>query len=73
LNVSLFKNKKQSDEIINKLLEKISKENLTEHVTILLDGKELEKTQYTKSDEIISLELDNDSYEITVTADDDKK
>ncbi|WP_316504816.1 hypothetical protein [Nitrosopumilus sp.] len=78
LNVSLFKNKTQSEEPINKLLEKISKENLTEHVTILLDGKELEKSQYEiKSDNMISLVLDNDhpnkSYQITATADDDKE
>jgi len=78
LNVSLFKNKKQSDEPINKLLGKLSKENLTEHVTISLDGKELEKSQYEiKSSNRISLVLDNDdpnkSYEITATADDDKK
>ena len=77
LNVSLFKNKKQSDEPINKLLGKLSKENLTEHATISLDGKELEKKQYTKSDEMISFVLDNDvpnkSYEIIATADDDKK
>ncbi|WP_316506089.1 hypothetical protein [Nitrosopumilus sp.] len=79
LNVSLFKNKKQSNKPINKLLEKISKENLTEHVTISLDGKELEKSRYQiKSNNMISLVLDNDddpnsSYEITATADDDDK
>ena len=79
LNVSLFKNKKQqSDEPINNLLGKLSKENLTEHVTISLDGEELEKSQYQiKSNKMISLVLDNDvpnkSYEIIATADDDKK
>ena len=87
LNVSLFKNKKQSEEPINKLLGKLSKknpvespikENLSEHVTILLDGKELEKSQYQiKSNNMISIVLDNDdpnkSYGITATADDDKK
>ena len=80
LNVSLFKNKKQqSDEPINKLLGKLSKENyLTERVMISLDEKKLEKSQYEiKSDNMISLVLDSDdpnkSYEVTATADDDKK
>ena len=80
LNVSLFKNKKQRDEPINKLLGKLSNENyLTERVTISLDGKELEKSQYEiKSDNMISLVLDNNyysnkSYQIIATADDDDK
>ncbi|WP_316505415.1 hypothetical protein [Nitrosopumilus sp.] len=74
LNVSLFKNKKQTDEPINKPLRKLSKENLTEHVTISLDGKELEKSQYEiKSNNMISLTLDNNSYEVTATSDDNKK
>jgi len=74
LNVSPFKNKKQrSDEPINKLLGKLSKENLVDHVTIFLDGKKLEKSQYTKSDKMISLQLNDDSYETTTTADNDKK
>ena len=80
LNVFLFKNKKQqNDESINNLLGKLSKENLTEHVTISLDGKELEKSQYEiKSNNMISLVLDNDdysnkSYEIIATTDDDKE
>ena len=79
LNVSLFNNKKQSEEPINKLLGKISKENITEHVTISLNGKELEKSQYEiKSNNMISLVLDNNddpnkSYEIISTADDDDK
>ena len=74
LNVSLFKNKKQNDEPINKLLGKISNKKITEHVTISLDGKELEKSQYQiKSNNMISVVLDNNSYEIIATADDDKK
>lgn len=75
LNVSLFKNKKQNDEPINKLLGKLSKENhLTEYVTISLDGKKLKQSQYEiKSDNMISLVLDSDSYEITATTDDDEK
>ena len=80
LNVSLFRNKKQqNDEPINELLGKLSKENhLTEHVTISLDGKELEKSQYEiQSDNMISLVLDNDdpnkSYKIITTADNDNK
>jgi len=51
------------------------KENLTEHVTIALDEKELEQSQYTiKSNDIISLVLENNPdvmYQVTVTADDD--
>ena len=63
LNVSIFKNKIQNDEPINKLLGKLSKEKLTDHVTISLDGKELEKSQYEiKSNNMISLVLDNDDY-----------
>jgi len=79
LNVFLFKNKKQNDEPVNKLLGKISKENLTEHVTISLDGKELEKSQYEiESNKMISLVLNNDdysnkSYQITATADNNKE
>ncbi|MGI9567824.1 MAG: hypothetical protein ACR2LL_12540 [Nitrosopumilus sp.] len=74
LNVSLFKNKKQNDEPIDKFLGKVSKENLTERVTISLDGKELEESQYEiKSNNMISLVLDNDSYEITAIADDKKQ
>lgn len=75
MNVSLFKNKKQNDEPINKLLGKLSKENhLTEYVTISLDGKKLKQSQYEiKSDNMISLVLDSDSYEITATTDDDEK
>lgn len=77
LNVSLFKNKKQNDESINKLLGKISKEKITEHVTISLDGKKITQSQYQiKSNNMISLVLDNDdysnkSYEITATVEDD--
>ena len=74
LNILLFKNKKQNDEPINKLLGKISNKKITEHVTISLDGKELEKSQYQiKSNNMISVVLDNNSYEIIATADDDKK
>jgi len=78
LNISLNKNMKQNnqndDEPINKLLGKLSKKNLTEHVTISIDGKKLEKLQYEiKSNNMISLVLDNDSYKVTATADDDKK
>ena len=82
LNVSLFKNKKQQSngEPINKLLGKLSRENhLTEHVTISLDGKELEKSQYEiKSNNMVSLVLDNDDYsnkfyEITATTDNNDK
>ena len=79
LNVSLFKNKKQNDEAINKLLGKISNKKITEHVTILLDGKELEKSQYQiKSNKMIYIVLDNNddankSYKVTATADDDDK
>lgn len=74
LNVSLFKNKKQTNEPINKLLGKLSKGNLTEHVTISLDGKKLENSQYKiKSNNMISLVLDSNSKEIIATADDDDK
>lgn len=74
LNISLFRNKKQSEEPINKLLQKISNEKLTEHITISLDDKKLEKSQYhVESNNMISVILDNDSYEITAAADDDKK
>ncbi len=75
LNVSLFKNKKQNNEPINKQLGMTSKENITEHVTIALDGKKLEKSQYEiKSNNMISLMLDNDDpNEIIVTTDDDNK
>ena len=51
------------------------KENITEHVIITLDGKELEQSQYAiKNDDYISLVLENNpdtSYEITATADGD--
>ena len=51
------------------------KENLTEHVTIALDEKELEQSQYAiKSNDIISLVLENNPdvmYQVTVTIDDD--
>ena len=51
------------------------KENLTEHVTIALDEKELEQSQYTiKSDDIISLVLEKSPdvmYQVTATTDDD--
>ncbi len=79
LNVSLFKNKKQNDEPINKLLRKISKEKLTERLTISLDGKKLEKSQYEiKSNKIISLVLDNNndpniSYDVIATSDENDK
>ena len=54
---------------------KPSKENLAEHVTITLDKKELEQSQYTiKSNDNISLVLENNPdvmYQITATTDDD--
>jgi len=91
LNVSLYKktklNKNNDDDSSNpveKMLMSLSKkqtftesskENLTEHVIITLDGKKLEQTQYAiKSDDVISLVLENNhdvSYQISATADDD--
>ena len=54
-----------------------SKEKITEHVIITLDGKELEQTQYAiKSDDVISLVLKNNhdvTYQINATADDDNE
>lgn len=54
-----------------------SKEKLTEHVIIMLDGKELEQTRYAiKSDDVISLVLENNhdvAYQINATADDDNE
>ncbi|MDH5431809.1 MAG: hypothetical protein OEW78_08025 [Nitrosopumilus sp.] len=51
------------------------KENLTQHVTIALDEKKLEQSQYAiKSNDIISLVLENNPdvmYQVTATADDD--
>ena len=51
------------------------KKNLTEHVIITLDGKNLEQSQYAiKSDDIISLVLEKSPdviYQVTATADDD--
>ena len=52
-----------------------SKEKLTEHVIITLDGKELEQSRYAiKSDDAISFVLENNhdvSYQINAAADDD--
>ena len=49
--------------------------NITEHVVITLDGKELEQSQYAiKSSDVISLVLENNPdaiYQVTATADDD--
>ena len=54
---------------------KSPKENLAEHVTIALDEKELDQSQYTiKSKDIISLVLENNPdvmYQVTTTTDDD--
>ena len=56
-------------------VSKPTKENLTEHVTITLDGKELEDSRYAiKSDDIISLVLENNPdgiYQITANTDED--
>ena len=90
LNVSLYKKTKlnknddDSSNPVEKMLMSLSKkqtftesskENLTEHVIITLDGKKLEQTQYAiKSDDVISLVLENNrdvSYQINATADDD--
>jgi len=68
------------EQMLSNLLKKQTavkppKENLTEHVTIALDEKELEQSQYAiKSNDIISLVLENNPdvmYQVTATADDD--
>ena len=88
LNVSLYKKTKlnqnnDSSNPVEKMLRNLSKqtftepskEKLTEHVIITLDGKELEQTRYAiKSDDVISLVLENNHdavYQINATADDD--
>jgi len=89
LNVSLYKTKQSQnnsddsssvEKMLSNLLKKQTivkppKENLTEHVTIALDEKELEQSQCTiKSNDIISLVLENDldvMYQVTATTDDD--
>ena len=92
LNVSLYRKTKMSknnndrSNPVEKMLMSLSKkqtftesskENLTEHVIITLDGKELEQTQYAiKSDDVISLVLENNhdvAYQINATADDDNE
>ncbi len=92
LNVSLYKktklnqNNDDSSSPIGKMLRSLSKkqiftesskENLTEHVIITLDGKKLEQSQYAiKSDDVISLVLENNhdvAYQINATADDDNE
>ena len=88
-NVSLYKKTKlnQNDDDGNNPVEKMlrnlskqtftepTKEKLTEHVIITLDGKELEQSQYAiKSNDVISLVLENNrgvAYQINATADDD--
>jgi len=89
LNVSLYKKVKQNQndddgsnpvkKMLNNLLKKQTftespKKNLTEHVIITLDGKNLEQSQYAiKSDDIISLVLEKSPdviYQVTATADD---
>jgi len=89
LNVSLYKKTKQNqndnDDGSNPVKKMImglskkqtftesSKENLTEHVVITLDGKKLEQSQYAiKSDDIISLVLEKNPdavYQVTATVD----
>ena len=68
------------EQMLSNLLKKQTivkppKENLTEHVTIALDGKKLEQSQYAiKSNDIISLVLENNPdvmYQVTATTDDD--
>ncbi len=90
LNVSLYKKTKRnqnyddSNNPVEKMLmslskkqtlTELSKEKITEHVIITLDGKELEQTQYAiKSNNVISLVLENNhgvAYQISATADDD--
>jgi len=89
LNISLYKKTKQNQNennsnpvekmlknlSTNQALPKPTKENLTERVTVTLDGKKLEQSRYAiKSDDAISIVLENSSdvnYQITTTADDD--
>ncbi len=88
LNVSLYKKTKQNqndDDGSNPVKKMImglskkqtftesSKENLTEHIVITLDGKKLEQSQYAiKSNNVISLVLEKRSdavYQVTATVD----
>ena len=89
LNVSLYKKTKQNqndnDDGSNPVKKMImglskkqtftesSKENLTEHVVITLDGKKLEQSQYAiKSGDVISLVLEKNPdavYQVTATVD----
>lgn len=91
LNISLYKKTKlnQNDydndsNPVEKMLRGLSKkqtftesskEDITEHVVITFDGKELKQSQCAiKSDDVISLVLENSpdvNYQITATADDD--
>jgi len=91
LNVSLYKKTKQNqndnddgsnsvEKILRNLSKKqtfteSSKENISEHVVITLDGKELDQSRYAiKSDDVVSLVLENSPdavYQVTATADDD--
>ncbi|MDH3501292.1 MAG: hypothetical protein OEL69_02140 [Nitrosopumilus sp.] len=91
LNISLYKKTKQnqndSDDDSNpveKMLSDLSKkhtitashkEHLAEHITITLDGKELEQSQYAiRSDDMLSLILENRpdvTYQVTATVDND--
>ena len=91
LNVSLYKKTKQNQNKnddgsnpVEKILRNLSKkqtsaespkEDITKHVIITLDGKELKKSRYAiKSDNTISLVLEDSPavvYQVTVTADDD--
>ena len=88
LNVSLYKKTKQNQNDdgnqIEKRLRNLSKkqtftkplkENITEHVIITLDGKQLEQSRYAiKSDDVISIVLDDnpdETYQVTATVDGD--
>ena len=91
LNVSLYKKTKQNQDDddddgnpVEKILRNLSKkqtftkppkENITEHVIITLDGKQLEQSRYAiKSDDVISIVLDNNpdvTYQVAATADGD--
>ena len=91
LNVSLYKKTKQNQNDnddgsnpVEKILRNLSKkqtftespkENISEHVVITLDGKELDQSRYAiKSDDVVSLVLENSPdavYQVTATADDD--
>ena len=93
LNISLYRKTKQNhndnddgSSPVEKMLRSLSKkqtftepskENLTGHVIITVDGKKLEQTQYAiKSNDIISLVLENNHdvvYQINATADDDNE